>query len=479
MSKHDAEAKRVMLERRGARPTDLMPPSSTAITEDGFELLVSKQFAKQLGNAVSEKTGKKLTRDDASAIMRFLQKLPARRYIGIPFGDAVGLLADQFIKKGRVFVREEEDIVGMMGIDEITDDPAGEMHEYQKKEINSLTTDEHPLKLTSHHNRRGDAVIDQDRVRRQHIMGDRSSVNNLIRGKNRDEAQIDLMGETLATLKAIGRTVNAESIEELFLRSRQGLQYTTFENVTLPHQIIPLDSRYRLPTHTPVFEYKWNLHAAGFEGSLGDIRMQDTLKEIIRMKVCPFWIPVTNINHGYYGKIRMLVKEFVSQSAQTTEFLKDCTQRIRHYHFEFQITRRDLNRFYLEPCNSGIFTFRKPFARPETLTISFTAPFEQILPDVDCLVASVTNANPAVFTTTEDHNLATGDLVYPELFESADPAINREINREQGHVITRLSDTTFSIPIDTSSLAGPVNDVKVYFGSKRLIIPIEFTSLEQ
>jgi hypothetical protein len=467
MSRQLTNAKRIMLEKSGQAKID----PTTIMTEDSFDILLSKKCLQQIGNIISRTTKVGMTTSEARELIGFIQKLPARNYLGLKYAGAQVLIAEQFLSRDKFRLTESQLHTGDLI------NPPLDMHEYQKTELNNLTNDENSLKLSAHPDRRGNAIIDEDRIKGTHIMADRSTPNNILSGAtNTEQAIYDASKETTKLIRTFQNFLNPESIEQILARNRNS--WTTYNSVVLPHQVVPLDSRYRLPAHTPEYEYKWNLHTAGTQGHIGDIRMMDTLKEIIQMKVCPFWIPIGDIDEGYYGKIRMLVKEFTPQSTQFTEFRSDDSIFVRSYHFEFRITQRDIGRFYLEPECGGIFKFRKPFARPETITVSFTSPFQQIIPAIDNMFATVSNTNPAVFTTAPNQ-LATGDLVYVQLFNSPDDDLNDIVNRPQGYIITRLSATTFSIPVDLSSLANPEFNVQVYFGSKRLIIPLEFTSLEQ
>jgi len=389
---------------------------------------------------------------------------------------------------------EQEDLVSLTRLDEITDDP--DLKEYQKKELSGLTTNENPLKYSVYHDRRGNSAVDRDRAGNVRLVGRRSGPNNIATQELNDMRAVPEGGsgsmsdvmirnqhrvnkEIMKYLKSLNGTFTPEAIDEIFARSRSSL--ITFQSVVLPRQVIPLDSRFRHVEHTSIGEYKWNIHTANDPGRPGDIRMQDTITEVMQMKICPFWIPVAEARHQFFSKVRMYIKEFKGQSIQVNEFEDcdiGCVPRPHNYHFEFIIDRRERNRIHLTPiCDT--FKFRKPMAQVNTLTVVFRAPFEKIIFDIDRLNFTVSNTNPALFTTTEDHNLATGDLVYICNFDSVDARINRNMNRQQGHFITRISDTEFEIPVDLSSLDGPIEDIEVQFGSKRIITQIELISLEQ
>lgn len=466
MSRDLANAKRIMLDKQGELGAD------TIMTQDRADILLSKKCLTQIANMISRKVGRGMTHNEMQSLVTFIQGLPARNYVGIPYVRAQNIIADQFITRGVSVMSEDQARTAEM---------SSEMHEYQKAELNNLTNDENPLKLAAFADRRGNAIIDEDRIHGTHIMADRGSPNDILSSQSTTPTPMSAMTIAANDMSRVIRTfteyLNPETIGEILMRNKNS--WITYESVVLPHQTTQLDSRYRQFIHVPLYEYRWLLNFSGDVGNSGDIRFQDTLKEVVQMQVSSFWIPCKNVNDSYYNKIRMFVKEFAAQSIEFTQYLADGSIYVKNYHFEFLITQRDIGRLYLTPIGDGIFRFRKPFARVESLTISFLNPFEQIIPDPDMMTATVSNTNPAVFTTSLPNTLATGDLIYAQLFNSPDPDLNDLINRQEGYIITRLSSTTFSIPVDLTTLAGPTTGVQVYFGSKRVIVPLTFTSLEQ
>lgn len=61
------------------------------------------------------------------------------------------------------------------------------------------------------------------------------------------------------------------------------------------------------------------------------------------------------------------------------------------------------------------------------------------------IVQSITNANPAVITTTFDHNYKDGDIVQIIIGRGGGMT---QMNQQQG-TVTVLSTTSFSIPVDS------------------------------
>ena len=76
-------------------------------------------------------------------------------------------------------------------------------------------------------------------------------------------------------------------------------------------------------------------------------------------------------------------------------------------------------------------------------------------------VTAVTSASPAVLTVASTANLRTGDVVTFSSMNGTDPQW-ATVNG-QSSVITVLSSTTFSIPVDTSGFATDFSDGKISF----------------
>lgn len=379
-------------------------PTDTLITHDNQQLLLTEDLLKQVANAVSRKTNKKLQYSDMTQLRLIAQKIPASSFYEKTISDGIALIATTFLNKFQT--RDEP--------------PTESVVDYLKEEVMKTTDDEHQYKFTSHPSRQTSSNPDH----------------------------IDLM-----VMKARSQIV-------------PGLQ--TFESIVFPHREIPFDSRNKDLSYDGL---RWYLHTAGKPGRQGDIHIQDTLQQIIRMRIQPFWLPITNTKDLYYDTISMRIHEFF-QHADVTEFLySDNTIPTTHgYHFRFRITQKNTRRIYLEPENP-VYTFSKPVAQLNTVTVSFRSPYHQIQLPTDYAVFTVTPGLPTIFTTTTNHHLETGDMVYVVGYTG-----NAEINDISGLIITRIDNVTFSVAIDTS--ADLPQSVRVYYGSKRIFFQIEFTSLE-
>jgi len=451
------------------------------ITLDNHEVLFTQDSLTRTANAISAIKKRVLTESEIVQLVEYVKNIPPERFFGKRLNESIDMIARNFVKRGNGLAPIPEAMLEeVMGITEITDG-LGSMREYQKMEINQLTSNENQIKYTYYPDKRGNAVLDRKRAE-----GNYSSPDNIppfsetpaavTAGTATGTPGPRPSTELLSAIKLLNSFLDPKSIQDTFSGMRQ--VWTTYQTITLPHQTIPLDSRNRLLNNTSRKEYSWYLNPAGQAGQMGNIHIQDTLKEIIRMQVSPFWLPVSSAMSGYYGKVRMIIKEFASQSIPVVEYpFSDESAPLEYtYHFEFETRRRDKNKLYLVPIYNT-FNFRTSISRVEKLTIAFRTPFNELEFETDRMDMTMTSALIPTVTSIVPHNLSTGDLVYFTKYNSVSTTLNTLVNRQEGYFITKTGPNTFTVPIDTTA-AGVTLPVTVYFGSKRLITQIEFTSLE-
>lgn len=456
-------------------------PQTTIVIPGNYDtIMLSGESLVAIANHVSTRLKRKLTPSEVEKLYTYISSLSGAPFYKLPLGEAQKKIAAQYYSNTFLARRSEEvtsRIAGAEDIEEIEQEiPEMEelntltLHEYQRAEIDQLTTDENQFKFTAHHDRRGNAVIDRERVN-----GERSTPNG-VKKISRD----DMYVEMYKGMKMLRSFLAPESIDEMFSRSRT--LHTTYFHIALPHQILPLDSRNRSLAYTVPNEYMWLIHSAGTAGQLGNMRIKDTLQQVISVQVSPMWLPISSELNLYYGKVRMLIKEFTSQSAEVTEFLDpDRTDpTTENYHFEFEIKDNTANRMYIVP-SSDTFHFRKPFARVETITVLFRTPFEVLNLQADSGTFTTTNALLTLFSGSAPHNLSTGDLVYVYNFNSGNLTVDSTVNQKNGWIITKISATDFTIPFDTLTPlgAGGQTGILVYFAAKRINFQLHFVSLEQ
>lgn len=253
---------------------------------------------------------------------------------------------------------------------------------------------------------------------------------------------------------------------------------------------ILLDSRYRIiDEQSPynVSSFKWNYIQKSQSTAEGSVNIIGNVRDIIGLRIYPFRIPYNESADNKYSRISLLIQEL---SAQT--FI---AHENRKFHFMLNSTI-DSEFINLEAdVYNGFFWFEKPITSLDTLTISFGNPLEQITFDRDrdfCSFNYFSLASLTQITTEKEHNLANGDRVYFDNFDVGfvnptlvnQKAINDEIktsiNSDSGHLVTVISPTIFSIPFDSSQIQNPISNlrVRVFFGSKRLFVPIELIYIQ-
>jgi hypothetical protein len=207
----------------------------------------------------------------------------------------------------------------------------------------------------------------------------------------------------------------------------------------------------------------------------GVITTISNMRDVVEMEIFPFSIPYIAAADNYYKKITLSILELSSISIEAYEDSQ--------FHFIFQ-TNVNGNLIDLIPINK-IFRFYKPITRINEFSLRFGSPLNPITFDKDRLTTSSISyiSNPGSLTFSESHNLITGDLIYIDEFTTNSPAIDlniiNEINNHQGHICTRINNTTITINVDFTQITNPIAtlSVLVYFGSKRIMAPIKFRYL--
>jgi len=242
---------------------------------------------------------------------------------------------------------------------------------------------------------------------------------------------------------------------------------------------ILIDSRYQNISNTNRSRIVFNIvnnTKVKTPGS-GVITSISNMRDIVEIEIYPFSIPYISAADNYYQKITLSILEL---SAISIDAYEDS-----QFHFIFQ-GKINGNLIDLTPINKT-FRFFRPITRINEFSLRFGSPLSPIEFDKDRLYTQSINyaTNPGIITFSEAHNLVTGDLVYVENFNTLTPAqdlnIIEEINTTQGHICTRINNTSISINVDLTQIALasqiPGLSVLVYFGSKRILLPLKFRYL--
>jgi hypothetical protein len=258
-----------------------------------------------------------------------------------------------------------------------------------------------------------------------------------------------------------------------------------------------LDSRYRILSGSSIdgiSTFSWNYVLKSQIEAQGSVNIIGNVRDIIAMRVYPFRIPYVDSADNKYSRISVFVEELGSQAFVAHED--------RKFHFMLRSTidsefiELETNKF-----NDGFFHFEKPITTLNTLTLSFGSPLEKIIFPNDrgwCsidyfsltpLTLITTYVNSPLGSSLQEHGLNNGDRVYFDLFNvGALPAlltdqklinetIKESVNGKEGFLVNIVDVNSFTINYDTSNIQNPIPNIRfrVFFGSKRMFIPIELT----
>jgi hypothetical protein len=421
-------SKRAELSSRGIDPESI-------ITLDNFNILLTQVALTQIANRISAEINRKLEVSEIKFLHTLITRFPSYQLAGKKYNQIVSALAGIFISESLARKNLSRD------------DEKEELSEYQKQELKQLTDDEHPYKISAFSDRRGDALVDRK--------------SNVV---TPDMVNISLY-EGMQVLK---KTLSPDFINDI-IKKNQTL-YTTFTNINLTRQVLQFDTKNRLVSNNT--ERAWNINISNVEGRRGDVRAQDTVQQVLAMKIIPFDIPNCGISNSY-DTVRLFIKEFL---IIVPNYLTLSEAHFNNYHFEFQVTTLPSGKLRLTP-KEPLYIFRQPIISVDHITMIFFSPFSVVQWCNDSGIFTITYGNPTLFTSTVPHGLSTGDIIYVGKYSPA-TSIDEQIYNLDGHIITKIDNFNFTILLDSSSMPGSVSDIQVYFGSKRFFTQIEFISLE-
>jgi len=242
-------------------------------------------------------------------------------------------------------------------------------------------------------------------------------------------------------------TVDIASI--LGTKSLTDLKNLIAPGASLKRAYILLDSRYRTLDNDGKNNIKW-IFTNNSNVTQGSVNAIGDIQNIVSMKVSSFKIPFIDNADNPAKRITMYIQELSAQSV--------IAQEGRQYHFMFPITVED--RFInleVQRESDGVFRFRSPVARIDTLTISFAAPLQLITFDSDRRNMRVESyGNVITFVSADPHKLESGDIVYITYFTKANPNADANIisavNNVNGVTVIFVDETRIAIDVDTTLL---------------------------
>lgn len=233
-----------------------------------------------------------------------------------------------------------------------------------------------------------------------------------------------------------------------------------------------IDTRYKNLSINNKSEFSFNLVDSNVnlrQGS-GDLYIGGkNIKNISSIEVCPFNIPYVASADNFYKKLTLSFAEFKNDAFGAYENSS--------FHYMLSYTKNGLL-MNLTPDNK-VYEFKYPI-NPKTLTIKFGDPLTPIYFDEDRMIVSSIdyNSNSGRLIFTDRHNLSSSDIIYISGFATNNDITNtsivNNINRKEGHNVTVEDLYTISINVDFTTIVSPNTSNKplVYFGSKRIIIPL-------
>jgi hypothetical protein len=300
-----------------------------------------------------------------------------------------------------------------------------------------------------------------------------TNINDYFGTYNNQERKVNNIATPTATQNS--------NINSNFTRKEEQIELTkilNWESLWRDSNVL-IDSRYQNTVNQDRSRIVFNIVTntkIKYPGS-GAITSISNMRDIVEIEIYPFSIPYIAAADNFYQKITLSILEL---SAISIDAYEDS-----QFHFMFQSTLNG-NLIDLTPINKT-FRFFKPITQISEFSLRFGSPLNPILFDKDRLntISINYNSNPGIVTFGEAHNLITGDLIYIDGFTTLTPAIDlniiNAINNPQGHICTRINNTSISINIDLTQIANASIiaglSLNIYFGSKRIILPLKFRYL--
>lgn len=257
------------------------------------------------------------------------------------------------------------------------------------------------------------------------------------------------------------------------------LQMLINPSSSLKKNYIVLDTRHRdisSDTGSTISSFTWNFLNNSAINTEGAVNSLGNVQNVVKVQTGDIRIPYQDqmfLNH--LRRISLFIQEFSSQSYIAQEGWR------YHFMFSSQVESNMVNCATLNKADAT-FEFAKPITQLNSITISFGCPFEKIQFDVDRMLMNFAYTNPATLTSLTPHNLQTGDQIYITTFTTndtnTDSAIIAAVNSPNGYNVNVVNSTTIKlVGLDLTTVTAPIipYNITVYFGSKRIIIPLEIT----
>jgi len=298
------------------------------------------------------------------------------------------------------------------------------------------------------------------------------NINNNVISNNKDNTDDNKDSSIVANLTTIFNLVDLTGIRRTFNpKSRILKEYIIF------------DSRYRSLSASTNTKFQWKYSDSPYANN-GVVNTIKTVRNLIAMKMCQASFPnIPNMDISS-GKIAILFQEFLASSFIASS----------NINYNLLLRRTPLagaNYVYgtiyvllqTEDYQDGIIKFRQPITELNTFTMSFSDPLNPIIFPPDRSMVNFIYGNPTTIITPLPNNLINNSTVFITDFTTTnvynDASVIAAMNNPNGLIISTIDTTTFTVPVDTSSLSGAILDLSVecYFAQYRFIFPFELAYL--
>ena len=414
----------------------------------------SRESLKLIANTVNQKLQVRLNMPQAQDLINFVRSNRTQNWNGLPTKDICIVLA-------RTYLSSRFTDAGRVNLDPDVID----IHEVMKAHIGS-TDQEADFEDASNVDENGTpltAIVPTGTGTGTTAHDSLGSISSI--------GQIDTV-KTVTTVGSVNGILG--KTDEVSVQQMFNPQAAYRKNYIL------LDSRYRDTSQDGVgisfSSLKWNFLANTTTASNGGVNSVGDVQNIVSFGTGDIRLPYqNNVLVNAYRRVSLLVNEWSGQAY--------IGQEGRKFHLMFKAAI-DGNMIDCNALSDGRtkFEFAKPITQLDTLTLSFGCPLEPVLFDMDRMLMAITYSDTMTLTSQLPHRLQTGDQVYITGFTTNDPTTDvttiNKVNDPSGYNCNVLDPNTIEISdVDTSVVTAPIIplNVLVFFGSKRIFVPIEIT----
>jgi hypothetical protein len=240
-------------------------------------------------------------------------------------------------------------------------------------------------------------------------------------------------------------------------------------------QYITLDSSLRVyePANPKdLITFKISSAASGRSGNGGTLIIQRPIENVFEIEIGDFWFPSigSTADLNLFNELTILIKNVETMSTYGAQG--------RPFHFIFDLGTPDSfgrRRATLQSPRNYVYKMLNAYKAMESLDLEFGilglyAPITLPI-DIFYNVQLTLGSNPAIFTTNVAHGLANGDVVKILEFSSTNPVVDDAMEAAFGLIITVTGATTFTVPVDCTTVVTAPDPFNVIVPFRRMLIP--------